>query len=73
MTGRLGDLQQMAEGRPVPVTTDEFVKLLRDMPDKSEYVVFINRSGDDGLAAQANCRNRFVGRYPWNNRVLRVS
>jgi hypothetical protein len=51
MTGRLGDLQQMAEGRPVPVTTDEFVKLLKDMPDKSEYVVFINRSGDDGHVA----------------------
>jgi len=51
MTGRLGDLQQMAEGRPVPVTTDEFVKLLKDMPDKSEYMVFINRSGDDGHVA----------------------
>lgn len=48
LTGRPGDLQMIAEGRPVPVTPEEFAKVLRDMPDNSEGMVFIGRPGDDG-------------------------
>ncbi len=47
-TGRPGDLQMIAEGRPVPVTPEEFAKVLRDMPDNSEGMVFIGRPGDNG-------------------------
>ncbi len=43
LTGRPGDLQKMAEGWPVPVTTDEFVKVLKRMPNNSEGMVFIGR------------------------------
>lgn len=41
LTGRRGDLQKMAEGMPVDVTTDEFVKVLTRMPNNSEGMVFV--------------------------------
>jgi hypothetical protein len=48
LTGRPGDLAMIAEGRPVPVTPEEFAKVLRDMPENSEGMVFIGRPGADG-------------------------
>ena len=69
MTRRPGALQSMAAGRPVPVTQDEFVQLLHDMPDGSEYMVWLHRplGSIDHIATLAK-----IGRVPpllWDNQL----
>lgn len=67
LTGRPGDLQKTAEGKPVPVTTDEFVKVLNRMSNNSEGMVFIGR--EDGSAHVFNLA-KFAGSHLyWDNQV----
>lgn len=65
MTRRAGDLQMMAEGKPVFVTRGEFSNVLSDLPDNSEGMVFILRT--DGSSHVFNLA-KFAGRpLYWDN------
>jgi hypothetical protein len=67
LTRRPGDLQKIAEGRPVAVTTDDFAKVIDRMPNNSEGIVFIVR--DDGSSHVFNVA-KFAGNYMfWDDQV----
>lgn len=60
LTRRAGDLQIIAEGMPVAVTTDDFAKVINRMPNNSEGMVFIVR--DDG-SSHVFTVAKFAGQY----------
>jgi hypothetical protein len=67
MTGRAGDLQMMAAGKPVFVNREEFANVLRDLPDNSEGMVFILRAnGTSHVFNLAKFRGRSL--Y-WDNQA----
>ena len=67
LTRRAGDLQMIAEGKPVFVNRGEFSNVLRDLPDNSEGMLFILRT--DGSSHVFNLA-KFAGRsLYWDNQA----
>jgi hypothetical protein len=67
LTGRPDDFQKMAEGQPIPVSVEDFGKIINRMPNNSEGMVFITR--EDGSAHVFNLA-KFAGTYMfWDGQV----
>ncbi len=67
LTGQPGDFQKMAEGKPIPLSIDDFAKVINRMPNNSEGMVFIVR--EDGSTHVFNVA-KFAGNYVfWDNQV----